>query len=342
MAVAERTEDFPSLLRRLRLGLLAAQRAIRDAEPWQILICAAFGSLIGAAVDLLREGVAWLHVYDFGIPADHYLSEGIGIRTSRLLIVPLLGGLIIGAPALLMKRRFGDIADPIEANALHGGGMSLRDSLWVTFMTVLSNGAGASLGMEAGYSQLGGGFYSWLGRKLRLRRADLRIFVTAGAGAAIAAAFNAPLAGAFYGYELILGGYTTKALAPVLVATVCAALTQRGMSHMKALFDVGGNFNVSSESYFLFALLGVAAPGVSVAAMQGVTWIDRGLRASKLPDWMRPAIGGVILSGLALYAPQVLGSGHGAVQFHFDIRWTLPALAVLLALKLIASAVSVG
>jgi CIC family chloride channel protein len=199
MAVADRADDFPSILRRVRLGLLAAQRALRDAEPWQILICAIFGSLIGAAVDLLREGVAWLHVYDFGIPSDHYLSEGIGVRTSRLLIVPLLGGLILGALALLMKRRFGDIVDPIEANALHGGRMSLRDSLWLTFMTVISNGAGASLGMEAGYSQLGGGFYSWLGRKLRLRRADLRIFVTAGAGAAIAAAFNAPLAGAFYG-----------------------------------------------------------------------------------------------------------------------------------------------
>ena len=62
------------------------------------------------------------------------------------------------------------------------------------------------------------GLYSWVGRRFRLRRADLRIFVTAGAGAAIAAAFNAPLAGAFYGYELILGSYTTRALAPVVVA----------------------------------------------------------------------------------------------------------------------------
>ena len=100
------------------------------------------------------------------------------------------------------------------------GACRLRDSLWLTFTTVISNGAGASLGMEAGYSQLGAGLYSWLGRWFRLRRADLRVFVTAGAGAAIAAAFNAPLAGAFYGYELILGSYTTKALAPVMVATV--------------------------------------------------------------------------------------------------------------------------
>src|SRR6202021_2241408 len=64
-----------------------------------------------------------------------------------------------------------------------------------------------------------------------------------------------------------------KGLAPVGVAPVCAALTQRGMSHMKALFDIGGSFNVSSESYFLFALLGVAAAGVSGAGGQGAPWI---------------------------------------------------------------------
>jgi CIC family chloride channel protein len=170
----------------------------------------------------------------------------------------------------------------------------------------------------------------------------LRVFVTAGAGAAIAAAFNAPLAGAFYGYELILGSYTTKALAPVVVASVSAALTQRAMSHMKALFDVAGDFNVTSASYVLFAVLGVGAAVVAVAAMQAVTWTERSLRASELPDWLRPALGGALLSALALIAPQILGSGHGAVQFHFDIRWTFWALAGLLALKLVASAISVG
>jgi CIC family chloride channel protein len=241
-----------------------------------------------------------------------------------------------------MKRRFSDIADPIEANALHGGRMSLRDSLWLTFTTVLSNGAGASMGMEAGYSQLGAGLYSWTGRWFRLRRADLRIFVTAGAGAAIAAAFNAPLAGAFYGYELILGSYTTRALAPVVVASVCAALTQRVMSHMKALFTVSGNFSVTTESYFLFALMGVGAAGIAVLAMQAVTWTERGLRQSGLPDWLRPAVGGAALSALALYAPQVLGSGHGAVQLHFDTRVSIGVLAILLAAKLAASVISVG
>jgi CIC family chloride channel protein len=343
MALMPQGSRVEGPVRSIRLRAAALQRDIRDSEPAQIVICALLGCLTGALVDLLREAVAWLHVFDFGIPAHHYLSEGIGISRLRLLFVPVLGGLLLGGLArFLGARRISEIADPIEANALHGGRMSLRDSLWLTFTTVLSNGAGASLGMEAGYSQLGSGLYSWAGRRLRLRRADLRIFVTAGAAAAIAAAFNAPLAGAFYGYELILGSYTTRALAPVIVASVSAALTQRSLSHMKDLFTVAGGFTVTPASYVLFAFLGVAAACIGVLAMQAVTWTERGLRHSRLPDWLRPAVGGLLLTGMGFYAPQVLGSGHGAVQFHFDIRWSVSALLLLLALKLLASAVSVG
>ena len=342
MALALDRLRIEGLFRRVRLMATAVRRDARDSEPAQILLCALIGIATGAIVDLLREIVAWLHVFDFGIPADHYLSEGIGVSRIRLIFVPLLGGLLLGLMARLRARRMREIVDPIEANALHGGRMSLSDSLWLTFTTAVSNGAGASLGMEAGYSQLGAGIYSWAGRWYRLRRADLRIFVTAGAGAAIAAAFNAPLAGAFYGYELILGSYTTRALAPVIVATVCAALTQRSLSHMKDLFTVTGGFTVTPGSYVLFALLGVAAAAVAVLAMQAVTWTERGLRHSGLPDWLRPAAGGMALSAIAFFAPQILGSGHGAVQFHFDVRWSLEALLILLGLKLLASAISVG
>src|ERR1700748_16247 len=116
MVSIERAEDLTGLLRRLRLIIASARRGLRDVELGQIFICAVLGCVVGAATDLLREGVAWLHVYDFGIPANHYLSEGIGIRTSRLLFVPALGGLLLGLMASLVRRRFSDIADPIEAN----------------------------------------------------------------------------------------------------------------------------------------------------------------------------------------------------------------------------------
>jgi CIC family chloride channel protein len=158
----------------------------------------------------------------------------------------------------------------------------------------------------------------------------------------IAAAFNAPLAGAFYGFELILGTYSTRALVPVAVAALASVLTERALINPEPLFVVGQFFHFKQSVYLLFALLGILAAGFSILAMQAVTWAERALRKLPLPQWLRPAIGGVLLTSIAFYVPQVLGSGHGAIQFQFDHNWALFPLLILLAAKLIASAISLG
>ena len=99
--------------------------------------------------------------------------------------------------------------------------------MWVCLQTIISNGFGASVGLEAAYAQAGGGIASIVGRWLRLRRMDMRRLVGAGAGAAIGAAFAAPLTGAFYGFEVVIGAYTPAAIAPVSAAALAAALITR-------------------------------------------------------------------------------------------------------------------
>jgi hypothetical protein len=96
----------------------------------------------------------------------------------------------------------------------------VRDSCIVVVQTMISNEFGASVGMEAGYTQAGSAFASRLGRFLRVRRTDMRTLVGCGAAGAIAAAFDAPLTGAFYAFELIIAAYTIGTLAPVVVASI--------------------------------------------------------------------------------------------------------------------------
>ncbi len=330
-------------VRRAKLWFASFQRDLRTSELGQIFVCAVLGGVVGAAIALIHEIVLLLHAFSFDLPFHTYLSTGIGVSDWRIAIVPALGGLLLGLFRRAARRqRSAEIVDPIEANALFGGRMSFRDSVRLAFTTMLSNASGASLGMEAGYTQFGSGFYSMVGQYFRLRRNDLRVFVTAGAGAAIAAAFNAPLAGAFYGFELILGGYTTRALAPVTVACVCATLVQRSLTHINALFVVPAGTQLVTTSYYLFAAMGLMAAGIGILTMRCVTWTERFLRASKLPDWLRPAAGGALLSLVALFYPQVLGSGHGAIQFHLDQQLPWLVLFALLFAKMIASAVSIG
>jgi CIC family chloride channel protein len=319
------------------------RRDLRSNEIAQIVACAIWGAVVGAVVAFLRTAVLLLHRFDFAMTGNKLLSAGTGISPFRIIIIPALGGLVLAGLSLLVRRyRSNDIVDPVEANALYGGRMSLWDSLNLATATVVSNAAGASLGMEAGYTQLGSGIFSTLGERFRLRRADMRVFVTAGAAAAIAAAFNAPMAGIFYGYEMILGSYTPAALAPVAIAAVCAALAQRGLSQAEPLFVMPGSTPITIETYWVFGGMGIAAALLSILAMTGVTLVERLMRHSRLPDWLRPAVGGALLSAIALFFPQVLGSGHGGIQYHVENIWPILPLLMLLGAKVLASAISVG
>jgi len=319
------------------------QNRLRSNEPTQIVVCAATGAVIGAMIAGLRRTIDLIHRLGFHLSSEHSLSTGIGVDAERILIVPVIGGLVLGVSALVMRRfHQKEVVDPIEANALHGGRMSIFDSLRLLMSTIVSNGSGVAVGMEAGYSQLGASVLAKVGQYFRLRRSDQRIFVGAGAAAAIAAAFNAPLAGAFYGYELILGSYSVRALAPVAAAALAATLTDRALMDPLPLFSVAQILPFSQWLYPLFAVLGIFAAGFSVLAMQAVTWVERGLRRARLPPWLRPAAGGLLVTGIALFVPQVLGSGHGAIQLVFDSDIALVPLTVLLGAKLVASAISLG
>ena len=204
-------------------GRLRAQ--VRSSEFSLTLVAALIGGAAGLMVLLMSRAVQWMHVILFGIDLNERLSGVARIDSLRLLAWPAAGGLLVGASLWLASRRgLPPAVDPIEANALRGGRMSIRDSLAVAAQTLVSNGFGASVGLEAGYTQVGSGLASAVGARLRLRRNDLRVLVGAGAAGAIAAAFGAPLTGAFYGFEVVIGTYAVASVAPVLAAAIAGAL----------------------------------------------------------------------------------------------------------------------
>jgi CIC family chloride channel protein len=133
-----------------------------------------------------------------------------------------------------------------------------------------------------------------------------------------------------------------RALAPVAAATLSATVAERMLMHPEVLLDVQDFVGIPQWFYWLFAMLGILAAGFSVLAMQSVTWAERLLKRLPLPQWLRPAIGGVLLTVIALVVPQVLGGGHGAIQLLFDRNPGLLVLSILLVTKLAASAISLG
>ncbi len=197
-----------------------------------------------------------------------------------------------------------------------------------------------TLGLEAGYTQLSSGLASWLGRAFRLRRRDLRTLVGCGAAAGIAAAFGAPLAGAFYAFELVIGSYSVASLAPVGAAAVIGYLVVAQVERPD--LGIAASTQVGTPDLLIAALIGVLAAAFGIAIMRGVGHCEALFQRLRVPPALRPAIGGVIVGLLAILSPQVMSSGHGALQLASMLALPLGAIALVFVLKAAASIVSLG
>jgi chloride channel protein, CIC family len=331
-------DRLPSF-RRLR----AVRRLVRANELALVVCAAVVGAGAGLVSVVLGRAVQWLHVVLFGIDLNDRLSAEAAIWWPAALFWPAVGGVLICLSFFLARRlKRGAAVDPIEANALRGGQMSVIDSLAVAGQTVVSNGFGASVGLEAAYAQMGAMQGSVLGRRLKVRRSDLRILVGAGAGAAIAGAFNAPLAGAFYGFEVIIGAYTLAAAAPVLTAAICAVLVTEAMGGALYHIEVDTQAALAWPDYAGFAVLGAGCALLAVALMRLAGAVEQLFETARAPLWLRPMIGGLMVGALGLLTPQVLSAGHGALEHNLAAPPGLLALIGLVALKMLASSLSLG
>ena len=316
---------------------------VRAHETSLVVLAAMIGTVGGLVVLAMSVAVAALHALLFNISITERLSSQPSVETLRAVLVPSLGGLLLGVALLLLLRwRPAREIDPIEANALHGGRMSFRGSVIVALQTTWSSGVGASVGLEAGYTQLASGLAASLGRGFHLRRADQRIMVGCGAAAAISGAFGAPLAGAFYAFELVIGGYTSASLTPVGVAAVAGYFVTHGFQGLSLGISVGPVGDVVGRDLATAALLGVLAALFGILIMRGVALCEAGLAKTRLWSPLRPALGGLVVGLLALVTPQVMSSGHGALHFSNLVSMPLQIIAGVFVLKALASIVSLG
>jgi len=316
---------------------------VRARESSVIVLGAAVGALAGVVTALMSYGVDLLHSLFFGLRMGERLSAVAAIDPLPALLVPALGGVALGvASAVMAARRPAREVDPIEANALHGGRMSLIGSLVVAAQTVWSSGVGASVGLEAGYTQLASGIASRIGRAFRLRRADLRILVGCGAAGGIAGAFAAPLAGAFYAFELVIGNYSVASLAPVAIAALIGYLVADKLAIAHVGIVAPQAATITNQDLVVAAALGLATALLGIAIMRGVALCESLMMRFLKHPALRAGLGGLGVGLLALVTPQVMSSGHGALYLSGMLDLPLRAVVTILVFKAVASIISLG
>lgn len=288
---------------------------VRADAIWLTVVAALVGCASGLSVAAMDRATCFVRRLLFGLSAHEPLSIRADVSAHRVILALVLGGAAVGLLNAIFRRRYPRRAvDPIEANALYGGRVSWFDSLIITLQSMLSNSVGAPVGLEAGYMQFNSALASRLGRTFRLRRVDMRVLTSCGAAGAIAATFNAPMSGAFYAFELLVGTYSLNSLVPVVVSAITAVSVIRYLVPDQLGLAVAVLPAVEASIYPPALFLGLTCALLGIAIMRGVIHTEEIIQRSRMPDWVRPAIGGVAITPLILFSPLALATRTMSLQ----------------------------
>src|SRR6185312_114509 len=303
-----------------------------------------FALVIGVGAGL--GVVGFYHLID---AAYDFFIVWIGTRlrvTTHVAYRPALTALGLWAAWALVRRipEGQNVPDVKLAVAKRGGVLWWRQIALRTLAAAVTLGSGGSAGSEGPTAVLGAGVGSVIGQALRFQQRRIKILVGCGAGAGIAAAFNAPFAGAFFALEEVLGSFSIGAFSPVVVASVAAALTVRPFLGSHPAFHIPAYGQIRVASILLFyPLLGIVCGMWS--ALYTRTYFRSGdmFKAMRGPHWLRPVCGGLAVGFIVYLSGDLLiGNGHLAIPAPVfgGIAWYL--LIALALAKSIATSVTLS
>lgn len=343
--------------RKLAKRLIALRRLRRTLQRHDAMRVWLFAVLIGVIVAYgvigFRFSINWISSIAFGETEEGIVSAASSLGPLRAFATPVVGGLAVTGLLYLADRfkwlpggRGQGVADVIEARAIAGGYISLRAGVAAAAVSALSLGAGASAGREGPAVHLGATIASIIKRRFGFSPRQRRTLLGCGAAAAVAASFNAPVAGVLFALEVILGNYALSVFGPIAAASVAAAIVTRihlGDFPAFALPDYGAAGPIDVP---LSAILGIVCGFAATAFLLATEKLTDGVREfaarRRISYLFLPPIGGVIIGAIGVFFPEVFGVGYEAVTKALAGDYTILMLAALMVMKGAATAVTLS
>ncbi len=308
-----------------------------------LLIAGVVGLVGGAASVGFREVARMLTAlltWQWPVASDVFTN----LSSWQRVAIPTLGGLAAGFCLWWGSRigRSGTSTDYMEAVTLGDGVVPFRYTMVKSLSALFTTASGGSIGREGPVVALSAVLASMLGRWLRWPTPRLRLLVACGAAAGLASVQNAPIAGAFFVAEVILGQIVMETFGPLVFASVVATQTARTFLGEAPVYDVPAFRQNSNWEIFPYMVLGLALGVFGSYYLRFLRGSERIFATSGIPIWARLAIGGAVVGGLGLISPAVYGNGYASINqlFHYQMLWQ--SVALILVLKLLATAVTFG
>ncbi len=326
-------------------GLRASvARGLRWSDSHAMLLWAALAGVVGASATIaFREGINGLQWLMVGKTVS-LVDMARGLDWPLRIAIPTLGGVVAGL--LLAWARRTDTGetkpDYMEAIAIGDGRIPVRQSLLRSLSSMCTIASGGSIGREGSMIQLAALCSSLTGQWLRFDPARLRLLVACGAAAGITSAYNAPIAGAVFVTEIVLGSIAMQSFGPILVASVTANIMMRELAGYAPPYEMPVFPAVSGAEVILFIGLGILAGALAPRLLQLLDLSRRLFGRSKLPLPLRLGVGGLLVGLMSLLMPEIWGNGYEVVNALLHNPWPWTMLLAVLALKVAATAMTVG
>ncbi len=330
-------------LRRLLFGLRLwswLRPSDRQALLWWAVAAGLLGSFGTVAFRLAGDALQSLF-----LGASHDIVGTFRtLEWWQRLLIPTVGGLLAGLVLLFGRRLHGRATtDYMEAVVVGDGHVPVRPSLLRSLSALFSISSGEAIGREGPLVQLAAVAASLLGRLRRMAPARLRLLVACGASAGIAATYNAPLGGALFVAEIVLGSIAMETLGPLLISSVVAVLVNRTLFNDGPLYAIGEVASPTFGAMGFYILLGLLCGMGAHLWMRLLRHSSRFFDLTRLPLTVRLPLGGLVVGALSLWRPEAVGNGMSVIHdLLANQHYAVPLLLTVALAKIIATAAAFG
>ena len=341
MTPVERLRFWADVMWRWVRPNLRTFRETRTPKLW--LLSLIIGAAVAVAAVMFREAIGLVQYWWLRNTTEQTLTAAQNVGWYWVLAAPIVGGLVVGR--LLERvsaRRAGNVADVIEARALTGRPLGLRDGLWSAAISAISLGSGASAGREGPVIHLGATLASVIASRRKLPEWCARTLLASGVAAAISASFNAPIAGVLFAHEVILQHYSMRSFVPIVIASAVGSVISRIWFGEASAFIIPDYQITSYWEFPAFALLGVVAALVAIAFQFALFSADYVARSVTIPLRYKPVVGGAIIGVMGIFFPHILGVGYEVTDKVLWNQLPLSLLIMLIVMKTAATAITLA
>ena len=317
--------------------------------------CGLAGAIGAVAFRLLIRTVQAL-LFEGGDGVSAMFAEGLAAEASDPLevarslpwywcvAIPALGGAFVGPLIYFLAReaKGHGVPEVMAAVALRGGVIRPRVVGIKALASAVSIGSGGSVGREGPIVQIGAAMGSSIGQLLRMPPAQLRTIVGCGAAAGVSATFNAPIAGALFAAEVVVGNFAVAQLSPIVIASVVATVVSRFFLGNHPAFPVPAYDLVSPLELVPYMGVGFVAGFVGLAFMFSLYRTEDVFEKTGLPEWARPALGGALVGVIGIWFPNVFGVGYSTISAALTSELSATLLGTLVVLKILATSITIG